>query len=304
MLGANAQSPLAVDTSFRFYYPYDMVAHWYTIAGMQWTPHVRDLTLRLDGRIMATGSDLMPLDEVPWGFGHGVILSETGVSEAFLGPPLNGRILEIPITNQYFNGGNGKRYNYDGSIDWSFQYTGTQFSSSSRYTDNGSVVLEDRACLFSGCFVLEGDSMVLIQVDEWGQLDTTGFALRTVTGGANMSGHRIFRLANGQYLLTGRNWTHYDGQPAGVVVRLHHDGALDTSFHFNSAESYIPAIHEQEDGKIIMAGIIWMDGNPDTLDIVRIHLDGSLDTTFNNHTDFRFQPYPHSDLLGEVLVVE
>ena len=119
-----------------------------------------------------------------------------------------------------------------------------------------------------------------------------------------MSGHRIFRLANGQYLLTGRNWTHYDGQPAGVVVRLHHDGALDTSFHFNSAESYIPAIHEQEDGKIIMAGIIWMDGNPDTLDIVRIHLDGSLDTTFNNHTDFRFQPYPHSDLLGEVLVVE
>ncbi len=88
------------------------------------------------------------------------------------------------------------------------------------------------------------------------------------------------------------------------MVRLNADGSLDTSFHFNSFQSAIPAIHEQADGKIIMAGIIWMNDDPDTLDVVRINLDGSLDSTFNNYTDFRYGPNPISDRLGEVLVIK
>ncbi len=206
-LWANAQTPLTVDTNFHFYYPNEMIAHWDSIAGQSWTPLVGDLTMRLDGRIMAIGTKLMPLDDVPWGFNHAVVLSETGQPEEFLGQ-LSGQLLEIPLTNQYLNG-NGQRFNYDGSIDWSFGGFGSfQFSVGSAYGNGGWVVFDDRSCLMSGKFVLNGETFCLIKRDEWGQVDTSGFPLRPATGGPDMGGHQIFSLANGQYLLNGRNWTY------------------------------------------------------------------------------------------------
>ncbi len=119
---------------------------------------------------------------------------------------MGARLIEIPSTNQYLNG-NGRRFNYDGSIDWSFGGY-SLFSVGARYGNDGWVVFDDRSCLMSGMFKLNADTFCLVKRDEWGQVDTSGFPLRRVTGRPNISGHRIFSLANGQYLFTGRNWTH------------------------------------------------------------------------------------------------
>ena len=120
MLGANAQSPLTVDTSFRFYYPAASVQDWDNNAGPLWRPAINDLVLRLDGNIMAIGPDLMSLDDAPHGHCNAVVLSETGNPLLFPTPISGGRMSEIHSTNQYLSHGLGKRYNYDGSIDWSF----------------------------------------------------------------------------------------------------------------------------------------------------------------------------------------
>ncbi|MBS1570748.1 MAG: T9SS type A sorting domain-containing protein [Bacteroidetes bacterium] len=302
-----AQVPLTVDTSFRFYYPYQLMAHWDSTAGPLWGASVNDLVLRLDGNVMAVGSDLLSMDEAPHGIGHAVVLSTTGDPLLFPSPLTGGPIAELHTTNQYFGINSASRYNYDGSIDWSYGPDTSSLLSAggARFPDHGTLVFEDRSSLMSGYFPYFGDTAVLVKKDEWGHLDTTsGFPIHYASGGANISGMRIFQLSNGQFLFTGQNWTHYDGRPAGAVLRLHADGSLDTTFRFPSARSFIPTIHEQEDGKLIMAGIIWMDGNPDTLDMVRVNVDGSLDSTFNNQIDFRTGPSPYNDLIGEVTVLK
>jgi len=288
-----AQTPLTVDTSFRFYYTPEVMDYWGGVI-TYWEPSVGFIYLRQNGGILLSGGQLMPVEQIPWGFDRQVIIATTGGPVEFINHGGNYRH-ELHETNQYF--GSNKRFNYDGTVDWSFSHGSQQFDVNNR-NPFGWYFFDDLSGFNTGYFTLSDDSLkyVLIKVDEWGLRDTT-FQLRHAAHPLGPVGHYIHPLNNGQFLLNGR-WTQYDGQPSGTVVRINADGSKDTTFHFASWKGEVAAIHEQPDGKVIMAGRIWMNGIADTLHLVRVNLDGSLDNTFNNFLDFRTGTHAFSSMCG------
>lgn len=245
----------------------------------------------------------MPVSQIhPLGTKRSVVLNDDGSARQFIGN-MPSRLLETPPTNQYFLPYN-RRYNYDGSPDFSYVFDHTPFAVAEHSGIGAFRVFEDRSVLISGRFRLKNDTMVhpLVKVDEWGGWDTT-FALRPIWGNPNRAGYELFPLQGGGYLLNGSAWTHYDGHPVGALVRIGDDGSLDTTFRFPSSSSWIGTVVEQADGKYVLGGWIWLDDYPDTLHVVRVHGDGSLDTTFHNFGDYRWGDLPHNALLATIQCV-
>ena len=206
-----------------------------------------------------------------------------------------GEIVELP-NGQYFY--NYKRINNDGTTDLSFGHPNT---SSENYMDWH--VYEDRTVLLAGLFNLNwGDPLeiCLIKVDEWGEIDTT-FTMRR--GQVDRPATHIHSLSNGQFLLNG-TWNEYEGYQCGTLVRINADGSPDTTFFFPAYKGSLRSIHEQPDGKVIMAGQFWMNNMVDTLKLVRVNIDGSLDQSFNNYGDYRTTDHPMGGMLGGPYVIE
>jgi uncharacterized delta-60 repeat protein len=72
-----------------------------------------------------------------------------------------------------------------------------------------------------------------------------------------------------------------------VLVRLLEDGSVDTAFGGNGVAysgfgfySFMGAAALQEDGRIVVAGETWVDGNWDLV-VARFEANGALDTSFN-----------------------
>lgn len=298
-LAAQAQVPLTVDTAFRFYYTPQVLEMGDTLGFGQWTPSVIDVVQRLDGRAMIVGSSLMPVDQIPWGTRKAVVLNNDGSPHQFIGN-LGGKLIEIPSTNQYFIS-SGRRINYDGSLDLSYTFDVTDYALPSPWATGGYHVLEDRSVLISGLFRLRDNpnEYPLAKADQWGHRDTT-FVMREITGYPNRKGLQLFPLRGGGYLLNGQNWTHYGGHPVGALIRLADDGSLDTTFTYPSPVSKISVVLEQEDGKYIVGGYIFLPGSPDTLHVARLNPDGSPDPTFNHYTDYRWGDFPHNAVLATI----
>lgn len=275
---SGAQTPLTVDTNFRFYYTPELLDQWESTlaSGTQWIG-VMDVVLRHDGNIMVSGSQLKLVHEFPWGEPLSVVMDPlNGGVQEFI-QYCGGRLIEIPTTDQYFffNG----RLNYDCSPDFSFDLPHLFNSASSGH----HIVLPDRSVLRTGEFrITEEDPLryVLLKLDQWGALDPS-FASRSATGG-NLWGGALHPLANGQYLFNG-SWDTYEERPCGPVIRIDPDGEQDISFAFEALIANVHAIHEQPDGKVILAGqFMLQEYFPDTLNLLRVNPDGSLDHTFYN----------------------
>jgi hypothetical protein len=63
---SGAQTPLTIDTTFRFYYTPESVEYWaanYAGGNCMWTPLIGDVLLRNNGNVLATGNhSIKPLD--------------------------------------------------------------------------------------------------------------------------------------------------------------------------------------------------------------------------------------------------
>lgn len=242
---------------------------------------------RDDGTVLVTGMDLKKPEETPWGFPVAMAIGPEGGLDHYMATWMGGgRCTLIPGSDQYADA--IRIYNYDGSIDYgSYRWLPTGISGSTEWP---GVVFEGRRVLKAGYFRFSADysETVAIMCDSVGELDTTTFIPRPVTGN-DPSGWGIRQLRNGQYLMNGR-WLYYDGHLAGSLVRLWPDGSIDTSFYFPPAVGVVDGMLEQEDGKLILGGRFYY-GN-DTLNLIRLKLDGSMDSTFNNHNVFaRGVPY-------------
>ncbi|MEA3444098.1 MAG: T9SS type A sorting domain-containing protein [Bacteroidota bacterium] len=90
-------------------------------------------------------------------------------------------------------------------------------------------------------------------------------------------------------LLSGR-FNEYDNTSIKTLCRIYNNGELDTSFHSIFIEGMAIPFWVQGDGKIIVGGGFWLEGdtiidsgiNYNNRCLVRLLPDGSLDTTFNN----------------------
>jgi uncharacterized delta-60 repeat protein len=84
-------------------------------------------------------------------------------------------------------------------------------------------------------------------------------------------------------VLVGGQFTSYNGQPAGRLLRLNPDGSLDTDFNAggSGANNYVNALAVQVDGKVLVGGqFSTYNGQPAPY-LMRLNADGSRDTGFN-----------------------
>lgn len=275
---SGAQTPLTIDTNFQFYYTPELMDYWEGLSNT-WQPAVANVFLRNDGRIMANGPELTLLNEMLWGNDKSVFM-EAGSNGSVVefGFPCGGHLIEIPGTEQYHSG--NWRRNYDCRKDLTF---GSANFHLNHCSFESWQIFEDRSGLVAGYFrITEEDPLryVLVKVDQWGEWDST-YTPRSATG-LDIFGKTLFPLDDGQYLFNG-NWTTYESRSCTSVIRIGPDGMQDTTFNFPSPYCNLAAIHEQEDGKVILVGqFLLEDYFPDTLNLLRVNLDGTLDMTFNN----------------------
>lgn len=102
------------------------------------------------------------------------------------------------------------------------------------------------------------------------------------TGFTNELSVRSVALQSDGKILAGGYYTKYNGQTQNRISRLNIDGSLDTSFEIGTGfNSYVVAITQQPDGKILTGGAFTSYNGQTRNRIARLNSDGSLDTSFN-----------------------
>jgi uncharacterized delta-60 repeat protein len=109
------------------------------------------------------------------------------------------------------------------------------------------------------------------------------------THNLNASSYRSLQLASGKLLVSGI-FSHYNGQPANRLIRLNTDGSVDPDFNTGSGfeGSWVWAMTEQADGKILVGGFFNNFNGTPANSMVRLNPDGSLDNTFNIGSGFDY----------------
>lgn len=110
----------------------------------------------------------------------------------------------------------------------------------------------------------------------------TGFAIGL---GADQPVRAIALQSNGRIVLGG-SFLNFNGEPRGMIARLHTNGSLESTATFNSNVSVpgsVQAIAIQRDGKIILGGAFLNVNGAARSGIARLKPDGSVEstTTFN-----------------------
>ena len=198
------------------------------------------------------------------------------------------------------------RYNTDGSLDTTFNATGTKPGTVTTSIGSGDAVANalgiqsDHNIVVAGYSLLSGTENVftLVRYNTDGSLDTTFNATGTKPGTVTTSIGSVgdYALALGiqsdhNIVVAGYS---YNGTKYNIaLVRYNTDGSLDTTFNatgtkpgtvttsiVGSINDYANALGIQSDGKIVVAGYSY-NGTKYNITLVRYNTDGSLDTTFN-----------------------
>ncbi len=118
----------------------------------------------------------------------------------------------------------------------------------------------------------------MIWFSNQGYLDTTA-THRQCNGSIDF----IHELPDGKFLLSGV-YTTYEGQPAGRILRVHPDGALDTTFNTSIYWGQAVGCHVLADGRVLAAGRFNCHSAPHSIEVVsRWHLTPPL-TTYHQCT--------------------
>jgi uncharacterized delta-60 repeat protein len=166
------------------------------------------------------------------------------------------------------------RLNADGSLDTTFN-PGTGANSSVQslaLQPNGKVLIGGLFTSYNGT-----PCNYIARLNADGRLDTS-FNPGT---GANSSIWYLALQPNGK-VLTGGDFTSYNGTSRNRIARLNADGSLDTTFNPGTgANSSVTTLALQPDGKVLIGGFFTSYNGTPCNYIARLNADGSLDTTFN-----------------------
>lgn len=116
-----------------------------------------------------------------------------------------------------------------------------------------------------------------------GAIDTTFGSVNAFTGSGSVSA--LVQQPDGK-LLVGGDFKTYQGFFSQNIVRLHPDGAVDTSFKAGTGtgDRGVNTIAVQEDGKIIIAGYFKAYNGISRPNIARLDTNGALDLSFDPGT--------------------
>ncbi len=166
------------------------------------------------------------------------------------------------------------RLNADGSLDTTFN-PGTGANSSIwslALQPNGKVLVGGMFTSYNGT-----PCNYIARLNADGSLDTS-FNPGT---GANSSIWYLALQPDGK-VLTGGDFTSYNGTSRNRIARLNADGSLDTTFNPGTgANSSVTTLALQPDGKVLIGGFFTSYNGTPCNYIARLNADGSLDTTFN-----------------------
>jgi uncharacterized delta-60 repeat protein len=124
--------------------------------------------------------------------------------------------------------------------------------------------------------------------------------------GFNANASTVTQQPDGKYIISGSNFTTYQGVTANRIIRLNSDGSIDNTFV--SGTGFNTTVYQnilQSDGKILVGGAFTTYNGVSANRIVRLNSDGSRDNTFVVGTGFVggfvYNVYVYSD--GKILAV-
>jgi uncharacterized delta-60 repeat protein len=186
------------------------------------------------------------------------------------------------------------RYNADGTLDNSFGNSGIVITNLPGWYDDPSI--HSVALLPNGKIIVGGraeewlngySGLILICYNSDGSLDLSfgsqGILLYTAGYFSVIMDIKV--QPDGKIIAAGD--VHYGGGFDVIVLRLYENGSFDTSFgtggvaslYFNSYQEKMRSIALQSDGKIVLGGFLYVNGNDDFA-IYRLDTVGNLDSTF------------------------
>ena len=175
------------------------------------------------------------------------------------------------------------RYNTDGSLDTTFNGDGvvTTDLSGIAAQAHSIAVQPDGKIVVAG---LAGNSTVVVRYNTDGSLDSTFNGSGRVTPGLYCYGMAV--QPDGKIVVTGGLVVTVGEHSTIAVERYNADGSLDTTFNGNGTATAAfgggKSVAVHHDGKIVVAGILKVDGGYADFSLVRFNANGTLDVSFNN----------------------
>jgi uncharacterized delta-60 repeat protein len=184
------------------------------------------------------------------------------------------------------------RYNTDGSLDTTFNTTGTVTTAIGTGDSNANgVAIQSDGKIVAAGYAYNGSQIVfaLARYNTDGSLDTTFNSTGIVTtsiNGVNDEANGVAIQSNGEIVAAG--YSQYGSDYEFALARYTTDGALDTTFNvtgivttsINGVNDEVKGIAIQSDGKIVVAGSSYY-GSYYEFALARYTTSGILDTTFN-----------------------
>jgi uncharacterized delta-60 repeat protein len=206
----------------------------------------------------------------------------------------NGKILVSGwnfFTDQTLNSLLTWRYNTDGSMDPTFEYSYPHpnfLVNAFTWYDRSITTDSSNKILVVGSTSFVPPNMLIVRYNTDGTQDN----VVTYNGGNSDEGYSITTDADGKILVTG--YSNNGSNDDMVIWRYTTGGSLDTTFDTDGMVVYDGGIEDDEegycittdaDGKILVTGYLYNDKTPDPSDtdmgIWRYNTDGSPDTTFD-----------------------
>lgn len=168
------------------------------------------------------------------------------------------------------------RLNRNGTLDAGFNFTplGNE-GPAVRY-----LYIEPTGKILVGAsFTTPAKGIYRLNID--GTIDPTFNTGGTGVTGVNKGINFILPTTDGKYILGG-NFDGYNGVPLKNIVRINSNGTIDNSFVTGTGfSSYINSMDLQDDGKIIVVGLLNTYNGAPIRGIVRLNSNGTLDNSFN-----------------------
>ncbi|MHA3775569.1 DUF7453 family protein [Verrucomicrobiota bacterium sgz303538] len=186
------------------------------------------------------------------------------------------------------------RYNANGTLDTTFNGTGTAITPISSYGANGysmAVQAEGKIVVAGSAINGSYSDFAVVRYNANGTLDTTfngtGKAITSLSSFKD-EGRSVAVQADGKIVIAGFAVNGSNTDTDFALVRYNVNGTLDTGFNgtgkvitpIGFGQDYGNSVAVQADGKIVVAGYSLTEVNFDFA-LVRYNTDGSLDTTFN-----------------------
>lgn len=203
------------------------------------------------------------------------------------------------------------RFNEDGSLDFDFGDngnllfnvgTGKSFIMDVKVQPDGKIVLAGYT------WEINSGDFIVIRLNEDGSFDDTfgENGIIIVEDGSNEVAATMELLDDGRILIAGYSDDNF------AMAMVNPDGSMDESFGnygwvvtpFGTLWSYGRGIGIQEDGKIVLGGMVMNPGNYYEMGVVRYETDGSIDMSFGENGRLVFGIGTSNDFLERVRIQE